>query len=593
MRRPEPCVGPFALLRWSFGASRPEFATLAVTLLSVWACELAIPFLLGETVDAAISGNRKLSAIMQLGGITAALMIALYVVHTAYLRNESRIVARATLALRKHIYHKLLDQPLGFFTATNAGEISHRVMIDSDVIDRHGIYLFADLPFAALTVFGIFVVMLVSQASLAILVLVTLAAAAAVSHSVSHPLGGMETVSKARWAALGGTLQDVLGGIRIVKVFGQERRAEQRLDTDADALAKAETRAGGVMARLEPLLELVRAWGFLAIVWYGAYLVFLHALTPGKLVAFIAYMERMSEPLQDAGLFVRHYRQAKASLTRIVEFLSALVPPLPRGSQWVDGPIVVEMADVSVRYSGRFTNALDGVSFAAGPGEIVALVGGNGAGKTTLTDVLLGLRQPCSGFVRIGGLPIEDWDAAALRRTVAAVPQEPFLFHSTIEDNIGYGTPDADAAEIRDAAQAAGLGAAIARLPLGLATIVGDRGCTLSGGERQRVAFARTLLHGPRLLVLDEPSSALDGDAFEALEHHLLQNRHERVSIIATHDPRLVAFADRVVELEDGRVVYSGGVADWELRRGVAAGRPDVSFRIATQPRHDAIPIGA
>jgi ABC-type multidrug transport system fused ATPase/permease subunit len=564
MRSLVPRLSPFALLRWSFAASRAEFARLAAALACVWVCELAIPFLLGRTVDAAITGRSGSWAILALGGTTLGLTVVLYAVHAAYLRRETRIVARATLKLRKYIYRRILEQPPDFFAAIKTGEISHRIMIDSDVIDRNGIYLFADLPFAAFTVLGIFAVMLAVQPMLALLVFATLTIAAALSYYVGRPLDSMESVAKARWATLGGALHDIFDGIRTVKVFRQERRETLRLDSAARALADAEENTGRTVAKLEPLLELVNTWGFLAVVWYGAFLVYGHALTAGGLVAFVAYMERMSEPLRDAGLYVRHYRQAKASLKRVVEFLASLAPPLSRGAHWADGAPEIEIANARVRYPHRETDALGGVSLRAKPGEIVAVVGHNGAGKTTLGDVILGLREPDEGHVCIGGVDVRDWHPEALQGVVAAVPQDVFLFHASLEDNISYGFPDASRADVMEAAHAVGLGDLIARLPCGLETIVGDRGCALSGGERQRVALARVALLRPRILVLDEPDTSLDAVAHNLFERILDAGRDERIAIVVTHDKRTLARADRVVVLDKGRLVFSGTQSEWQ-----------------------------
>jgi ABC-type multidrug transport system fused ATPase/permease subunit len=183
----------------------------------------------------------------------------------------------------------------------------------------------------------------------------------------------------------------------------------------------------------------------------------------------------------------------------------------------------------------------------------VAIAGPNGAGKSTLADIVLGLRQPDSGSVSIGGLFIEDWDPRALRHAVAAIPQNAELFRGTLEENIVYGAPAAGTDEVKAAIEAAGLQRVIARLPHGLQTIVDS--AVLSGGERQLVALARAMIRDPRVLVLDEPGAGLDADALAHLGGVLRHSSHDRVTIIVAHDAALLSLADRAVFLAQGKTV--------------------------------------
>jgi ABC-type multidrug transport system fused ATPase/permease subunit len=542
-----------ALLGWALKPRACEFAILSLTLLGVWICELSIPFLLGDTVDAAVSKTAG-AEIPRLGAAILMIAIALYALHTAYLRAETRLVARATFRLRQHLYTRLLEQPLSWFSRPRKSEIAQRLMSDSEVMDAHAIYLLADVPFAVLTVLGVFTVMLWMQPLLASLVSVVLVAVAGVSHRVARPLGTLEKSVRHRWARLGGKLQESLDAFRTVKSFGRERYEARRLDREGERLLRAEIAAGEVVARLEPLLQLITTFGFLAVVWYGAVLVYDGTLTPGRLVAFIAYMELMREPVRDAGAYHTHYKQSAAMLGRIAGFLQQLGFSLPSGHAKSEGALTVEMEDVHFAYPDGGRAALKGVSLSAAPGEIVAVIGENGAGKSTLMDVLLGLLPPDRGTVRVGGIALEEWDATAWRNATAVLPQTALLFHASIGENIRYGAPEAGDEEVGAAVEQAGLSSVIARLPRGLKTVVGDRGEKLSGGERQRVALARALLRRPRLLVLDEPGSGLDAAALPCLGRILRDGRRDRVTFVISHDPETVACADRVIVIESGRI---------------------------------------
>ena len=314
------------MLAWALKPRPGELATLVATLLGVWFCELVIPFLLGATVDAAVAKGGAFSAIFRLGAGALLAAAALYLFHVHYLRAETRLVARGTFRLRRHLYARIIEQPLSALSGTRKGEIAQRLMSDTEVLDEHAIYFFADVPFSFLTIAGVFAVMMWMQPVLALLVSAVLVAVAIVSQIIGRPLGTTEKLIRHRRSRLGGKLQETLDCFRAVKCFGHERREIGRLDSVGDRLMQAEIAAGGIVARLEPLLQLMTTFGFLAVVWYGAFLVHARTITPGSLVAFIAYMELMREPIRDAGALYAHYKQSAATLRRITDLADRLCP---------------------------------------------------------------------------------------------------------------------------------------------------------------------------------------------------------------------------------------------------------------------------
>jgi subfamily B ATP-binding cassette protein MsbA len=563
MRDRAKVLEPWALLLSAFSSTPARVAALIGSLLAVWGCEIALPWLLGATVDVAVTKS-DLALIVRLGALMLGLTATLYLVHTLYLGLEANLVATATFRLRSLLYTRLIEQPLSFFSKHKGGEIGHRVMGDTEVIEKHAIYLIADVPFAMLTVFGVMLVMLWSHVGLALVILLILSLAAYLSHHLGRPLAGLEKSVNALYACMGGRLQEVIAGIRTVKGFGRGPDETRALDRIGKDMIAAEVGAGKVASKLEPLLELMDAVGLVVVVWYGAYLIFKGALTPGKLVAFIAYMELMSEPLQRAGRYYRQFQQARGTLARIAEFVEQMPSIRRHGSASVAGPLTVAFENVSFSYPESQHPAVDGVSLEARPGEIIAIVGANGAGKSTLMDLLLGFHAPSAGRIVAGGLPVSAWDEDAWRTTTAAVSQEVFLFHASLAENIRYGNLDATDEEVEAAATRAGLAAVIARLPNGMDTVLGDRGTKLSGGERQRVALARVLVRAPRILVFDEPTSALDGAAIADTNRIIREIALDRVTFVIAHRRATVATADRVVLMDHARIIAAGAIANME-----------------------------
>ena len=562
-RRPDPKLTPWSILLWSFAAAPSQLAVLSTTLLAVLGCELALPLLLGDTVDAAVDDG-DLERIVQFGLAMLGVAGVLYVVHNLYLRAEAELEAHSTFRLRAYIYRRLIEQPLSFFAQQKGGEIGHRIMNDSEVIEDHGVYLLADVPFALLTVIGVAAIMLWTEPTLGLLVLGVLTLASVLAHRVARPLAGIERVANGLFATVGGRLQEIIGGIRIVKSFGRENYEIQRLDAAGRELVAAEVRSGRIGARLEPLLELIEALGLIAVVWYGAYLVLIDALTAGKLVAFIAYMELLSEPMQRAGRYYGHFQQARGTLGRIADLLAMMpVRPIRQGQAFPDDPTVTAH-DVQFSYPGAGKFAVDRVSLVARPGEIVAVVGPNGAGKSTLMDLLLGFQTPQSGHVAIGGVALNEINERALREATAVLSQDVFLFHAPLAENIRYGRLDASDFDVFRAAEHAGLRPLIERLPQGLQTVIGDRGSKLSGGERQRVALARVLIRDPKIVVFDEPTSQLDGAAVRDAGNILRESAAGRVTFLIAHRIETVRIATRVLVMDHGRVVAEGTPAELE-----------------------------
>ncbi len=556
---------------------------LAFLMVGVAAAELSIPWLLARAVDAAVEG-RDIGTINRLGVLMIVLVAALYGVHVLYLRTETRIVLRGIFRLRQLMYSMLLNQPVGYFARNKTGELTHRVLNDTEVLDAHGVYLISDLPFSLLTVIGVLALMALADWRLAMVVVTFLAVASAVSAYVGRPLPTLRKMIQSAGALLSARLQEGLSGIRTVKSFGRVRHELSRLDEVSREATALEIREGRVGAMLAPLLELMEMLGLVLIVWYGARLIAAHAITPGTLVAFIAYMELLSEPVSGAGQFYRHFQVCRGVLHRLAEFLSDMHPTAgARGNARPEGSMTVRFERVCFSYPGAPRRAIDGVTLEAKPGELLAIAGRNGAGKSTLADLLLGFWRSDEGRIFVAGCDLEAWDEDAWRATIGTMPQDVFLFNASLAENISYGRPDASRQEIEATAIAAGLELLLRRLPGGLDTVVGDRGQRLSGGERQRVSLARILLKDPRIIVFDEPTSGLDGEAVRDLYRALVELSRDRTVFVIAHRPDALELATRVALLDAGRLIAVGTHAEL-----LAANETYASLMNAPQPIRQA-----
>jgi len=296
-------------------------------------------------------------------------------------------------------------------------------------------------------------------------------------------------------------------------------------------------------------------------------------MTMGTLAAFMAYQARVVAPVQALMGLYGALATARVSWRRVAQVLEAPVEVQERPDA-VAMPAVrgeIEFAQVTLSY-GRGGAVIEDVSFRVEPGETLAVVGASGSGKSTIADLVLRLIDPDAGVVRLDGHDLKTLRLTDLRRHIQVVEQEPLLFHTTIVDNVRYANPGATDDQVAAALEAAGIAAFVAGLPDGLRTVVGDRGVALSAGERQRIALARAIVTNPSVLILDEPSAALD----PASERHIIEGYRRamegRTTIVISHRLDVVRAADRVVMIKGARVVEAGTPADLERAGGAFAG---------------------
>jgi ATP-binding cassette subfamily B protein len=512
--------------------------------------EVLIPFQNGKPIDWPLVG-------MYLGGLAGAAVLAwgLGWIRTYILSLVSERMGRD---LRTQTYDHLLGLSLEYFGGKRTGDLMARIGSETD---RINIFLSLDLLNFATDVLMIImtsVILLSINPWLALVTLIPLPIIGWLIHVVREKLRtGFEKIDRV-WAEVTNVLADTIPGIRVVKAFAQEKREGERFRTANEHNLAMNDKINKTWSLFSPTVTLLTEIGLLVVWVFGIWQISKGNSSVGVLTAFLAYIGRFYARLDSMSRIVSATQRAASSTKRIFDILdhvsSVPEPTNPVHLSKVTG--LLELKKASFRYGTR--SVTRDVDLVIKPGEMIGLVGHSGSGKSTLVNLICRFYDVSEGQVLIDGVDVRSVPVAEFRQHIGLVLQEPFLFFGTIADNIAYGKPDATRQEVIAAARAAHAHEFILRLPHGYDSLVGERGQGLSGGERQRISIARALLIDPRILILDEATSAVDTETEKEIQKALDNLVKGRTTIAIAHRLSTLRKADRLVVMDRGRIVEIG-----------------------------------
>ncbi len=553
---------PYILRRW------PALAGAAAATLIISLAELAKPWPLAIVVDHLLEGKPDYGLLAAVAALILAIAIAESIAQyfaDLWLQSAGE---RITHDLRVALYDHLQRLSLAFHQRSQKGDLLTRVTEDVNAMGTLFSDTLGEMVQSGLLALGMTIVLLVIDPVLALLSLATAPLLVLVSWTFRRKVRDRARRQRRHEGDLASIANEALSAMSVVKAFGAEEHESERVRTRSEQRMGVGVEVARLQARFDGIVGSLRALATAVVTVFGVLRVWQGSLSAGDLIVFVSYTRKAHSPLRSFAREASKLTAALARADRVAEVLSAdeVLPDGHYHGGRARGDLALD--DVSFAYPGERA-ALEHVSFTVAAGERVALVGPSGAGKSTLAALVARFYDPTGGTVRLDGRDARDCRLEWLRDQVAVVLQDSVLFTGSVRDNIAYGT-DATPEHVIEAAKAAAAHDFIERLPDGYETELGPQGTGLSGGQRQRLGIARTLLRNPPVIVLDEPTTALDRESEEQVMEGLDRLMRGRTCILITHSPRLARTADRTITLEHGRVVRRKPVHERLLDPGVA-----------------------
>ncbi|MGI8715879.1 MAG: ABC transporter ATP-binding protein [Solirubrobacteraceae bacterium] len=543
---------------WSFALA---FGSLGGTVL--------IPYLTGLAINA-IRAHHHHELTLLVWAIAGAGLIRL--VMSVFRRLIAGQVSLAVeVDLRTALYTHLQRLELSFFDRQQTGQLMSRATVDLQSVRFFLGYGLIFIAQSLVTILLAGVAMFLLQPGLAAISLAPVPFVILIANRYGHKSKPAMQEAQQRIAELTADTEENVSGVRVVKAFAQEARQVKRFEHSTQRVFEQQVYATRIQALYTPLISFLPNLGLAAILLFGGREVINGSLSVGAFTAFYAYLLMLITPMRTLGYMLGAAQRSTASGARIFQILDRVpeivsppdAPALPEGN----GHVVLRGAGLT--FEGTVTPALSAIDLDVPAGQTVALVGAMGSGKSALVSLLPRLYDVSTGSVSIDGADVRSVELDSLRRELAVVTDDPFLFSASVHDNIAYARGDASRQAVERAAAAAQADGFIGRLPKGYDTMIGERGLTLSGGQRQRIAIARAILAEPRILVLDDATSSVDASTESEIRDALQEVMVDRTTFVIAHRLSTIALADRIVVLAHGRIIADGSHDELLSRSGL------------------------
>jgi len=552
-----PGAGGWGLLRAMLREQRVGLIAGVIVGLMWSAGKVAVPKLTSLAVDRAVLGTGSL----WFWSLLIAAVAVIAGIFTAWRRwfafRESRLTETK---LREQLFGHIMRLHVAYHDHTQTGQLMSRA--SSDLLQIQGFVVMIPITASNLMmVVSIVVILVIQQPLLALVALAPLPLLNVLATRFSRQIHPAVLAVQAEQAQLATVVEEAVSGVRVIKGFGAEGVTAARLKVEADDIRSVSLQAARVRSTFLPALDLLPNLGLIAVLAIGGHRVLNGQMTRGEMLEFMQYIGLLIFPLRNLGMTVAFGQRAAAALLRVNEVLST-VPAVQDAAEPHDLPEGNRVGEVTFNHVTFGYDAdntvLSDFDLHIPAGASVAVVGATGSGKSTLARLLIRFYDVNQGSIAIDGVDVRDLTLAELRHAVAIVFEDTFLFHDTVAANIAFSRQDASMTDIEAAATLSGAHDFILQLPEGYGTMLGERGFSLSGGQRQRVALARAILANPRVLVLDDATSAVDPSKEHEIREAMTTVMEGRTTIVIAHRPGTIALADTVVLLDGGHVVATG-----------------------------------
>ncbi len=560
----------FALPYWYL------LAGSAVAMLIGSLTGLALPAVAGSLIDTVfVKGDATglNNATLLLVGAFVVQAIAMFVQNFLLTYTGERVVTN----LRIKLYTHLQKLPLGFFNERRTGDLISRLTNDVSQVQSAVTSNLISLAGSLVTLIGGVIIIVTRDWRLTLLILAVIPVLSFFAIFIGTRLKKLSQAVSAELGEATNTLEETLSNEKTVKAFTREDYEVGRYSGRVENVFRLAIRRARLQSSFMALMTFLSFTAVAAVLWFGGHEVLAGHITPGELVSILIYMGVVAAPIGSLAGLYGEFQKALGSGERIFSLLDEQITvtdiPDARPLPPLEGELRFE--NVGFAYSEN-TPVLHNLSFEAKPGQILALVGPSGAGKTTIANLIPRFFDPTEGRILVDGYDIREVQVKSLREQISTVLQEPVLFGSTIRENIIYGRLEATQAEIIEAARAANAFEFIEKLPEKFDSVVGERGVKLSGGQRQRIAIARAILRNPRILILDEATSSLDNESESLVQEALDRLMRTRTTVVIAHRLSTIENADKIVVIDQGRVVEEGN-------HGVLMEKEGLYYRLYTR----------